>query len=85
LNAAIIYWLTGKETYASFAADILTQWAHGASYQFPIEGPCRTGFLSIQTLGDGHYSSMPLVYDFLYDFLRKKQYETPGMKAFFKR
>ncbi|MCW3108284.1 MAG: hypothetical protein JWQ09_2790 [Segetibacter sp.] len=50
LDAAIVYWLTGKEEYARFAADILTQWAHGASYQNPIAGPCRTGFLSIQTL-----------------------------------
>ena len=76
LNAAIIYWLTGREEYARFAGDILTQWARGAFYQSPIEGPCRTGFLSIQTLGDGHYEPMPLIYDFLYDFLREKKYET---------
>ncbi|HSU50260.1 MAG TPA: hypothetical protein VLJ41_06715, partial [Segetibacter sp.] len=41
LDAAIIYWLTGKEEFATFAADILNQWARGASYQNPIEGPCR--------------------------------------------
>ena len=85
LNAAIIYWLTGKEEYAKFAADIITQWARGASYQSPIEGPCRTGFLSIQTLGDGQYSSMALTYDFLYDFLRTKQYETSWYESVFEK
>ncbi|HTE11259.1 MAG TPA: hypothetical protein VK645_09815, partial [Chitinophagaceae bacterium] len=85
LNAAIIYWLTGKETYAVFAADILTQWGHGAYYQSPIEGPCRTGFLSIQTLGDANYSAMPLVYDFLYYFLRTKKYETSWYETVFQK
>ncbi|WP_170234089.1 heparinase II/III domain-containing protein [Segetibacter aerophilus] len=85
LDAAIIYWLTGKEEYAKFAADILTQWAHGASYQNPIEGPCRTGFLSIQTLGDGHYEPMPLIYDFLYDFIRAKKYETTWFEPVFEK
>ena len=85
LNAAIVYWLTGQEDYARFAADILTQWARGAFYQSPIEGPCRTGFLSIQTLGDGHYEPMPLIYDFLYDFLRDKKYETSWYETVFEK
>ena len=85
LNAAIIYWLTGREEYARFAADILTQWARGASYQSPIVGPCRTGFLSIQTLGDGHYEPMPLIYDFLYQFLRDKKYETTWYEGVFEK
>jgi hypothetical protein len=85
LNAAIIYWLTGKEEYARFAADILSQWVRGAYYQNPIEGPCRTGFLSIQTLGDGHYEPMPLIYDFLYNFLREKKYETKWYETVFEK
>src|SRR5690606_12759989 len=40
LSAAIIYWLKGDERYAKFAADILNQWARGASYQEPIVGAC---------------------------------------------
>lgn len=76
LDAAILYWLTDKPEYARFAADILNQWARGASYQNPIEGPCRIGFLSIQTLGDGSYEPIILAYDFLYDFLRQQKYET---------
>ena len=85
LNAAIVYWLTGKEEYARFAADILSQWVRGAYYQNPIEGPCRTGFLSIQTLGDGHYEPMPLIYDFLYNFLREKKYETKWYETVFEK
>jgi hypothetical protein len=76
LDAAVIYWIDGDSSYARFAADILSQWARGAYHQEPIKGPCRTGFLSIQTLGDGSYEQMPLIYDFLYDFLRKNNYET---------
>lgn len=85
LNAAIVYWLSGKEEYARFAADILAQWARGAYYQTPIEGACRTGFLSIQTLGDGHYEPMPLIYDFLYNFLREKKYDTSSYETVFEK
>ena len=85
LDAAIIYWLTGKAEYAKFAADLLSQWAQGAYYQQPIEGPCRTGFLSIQTLGDGNHEPMPLVYDFLYDYLRKQQYNTSWYETVFEK
>ncbi len=83
LDAAIIYWLSGDTSYARFAADILSQWARGAYHQNPIQGPCRTGFLSIQTLGDGSYEAMPLIYDFLYDYLRKNNYETKWYEPVF--
>ena len=75
LDAAILYWLTGTEKYAVFAADILNQWARGAVHQEPVEGPWRVGFLDIQTLGDRNYESLILAYDFLYDFLKSKSYE----------
>jgi len=75
LSAAIIYWLKDDENYAKFAADILNQWARGASYQEPIVGACRTGFLDIQTLGDNQYQALILAYDFLYPFLKKEGYE----------
>ncbi len=74
LQAAVIYWLHGDEKYARFAADILDQWAHGASYQEPIVGACRTGFLDIQTLGDNSYQSLILAYDFVRPFLEKEGY-----------
>lgn len=85
LDAAIVYWLTGKGDYAVFAADVLSQWARGASYQEPIEGPCRTGFLSIQTLGDARYETLTLAYDFLYDFIRQKGYETSWYEGVFEK
>ena len=85
LQASLVYWLTGKEEYAAFAADILNQWARGASYQYPIVGPCRTGFLSIQTLGDRHAESLMLSYDFLYNFLREKKYETSWYEGVFQK
>lgn len=85
LDAAIIYWLSGKEIYAKFAADILDQWAHGAFYQQPIVGPCRTGYLDMQTLGDANYTPLILAYDFLYEFLRKKGYDTSPYETVFDR
>ena len=85
LNAAIIYWLTGNEAYAKFSADILNQWARGAYYQNPIEGPCRTGYLSIQTLGDASYETLTLAYDFLYDYIRQNNYDTKWYDPVFEK
>jgi len=83
LDASIIYWLEGDTSYARFAADILSQWARGAYHQNPIQGPCRTGFLSIQTLGDGSYEPMPLIYDFLFEYLKNNKYETKWYEPVF--
>jgi len=85
LSAAVIYWLKGDEKYAKFAADILNQWAHGAYYQEPIVGACRTGFLDIQTLGDNRYQSLILAYDFLYPFLKKEGYELSWYQNVFEK
>ncbi len=85
LDASILYWLSGKKEYAKFAADILSQWARGAYFQNPINGPCRTGFLSVQTLGDRNYQQLPLVYDFLYDYLRENKYETKWYEPVFEK
>jgi hypothetical protein len=75
LDAAIVYWLKGDEKYAKFAADILNQWAKGAFYQVPIIGPCRTGFLDMQTLGDAAHRSLILAYDFVYPFMKLNGYD----------
>ncbi len=74
-DAAIIYWLTGEEKFATFAADIVDQWAKGAYYQEPIVGPCRTGFLDMQTLGDAASRSLIVAYDFIKPFMRQKNYD----------
>jgi hypothetical protein len=85
LDAAIIYWLTGEEKYARFAADILDQWAKGAFYQQPIIGPCRTGFLDMQTLGDQSYRPIILAYDFVKPFMIQKGYEMNWYEPVFEK
>lgn len=75
LDAAILYWLNGDDKCARFAADILDQWAKGAYYQEPIVGPCRTGFLDMQTLGDANYRPAILAYDFVKPFMKKNGYD----------
>jgi hypothetical protein len=85
LDAAIIYWLKGEDKYAKFAADILDQWAKGAFYQEPIIGPCRTGFLDIQTLGDRSYLPLILAYDFVYQFMKQKGYDLHYYETVFEK
>ncbi len=85
LKAAILYWLTEEEKYARFAADILDQWAKGAFYQEPIVGPCRTGFLDMQTLGDQSYRSIILAYDFVKPFMLKSGYDLHWYEVVFEK
>ena len=75
LEAGIIYWLKGEEKYAKFAADLLDQWAKGSYYMQPVVGPCRTGYMNLQTLGDQEYRSMILAYDFVKPYMIKKGYD----------
>lgn len=75
LDASIIYWLKGDEKYARFAADILDQWVKGAFYMEPIIGPCRTGFLNMQTLGDAESRSLILAYDFIQPYMKDHGYD----------
>lgn len=85
LSAAIIYWLHGDEGYARFAADILDQWGRGAFYQEPIVGPCRTGFLDMQTLGDGSHRSLVLAYDFVRPFMERNGYDLSFYQTVFEK
>jgi hypothetical protein len=75
LDASIIYWLRGDEKYAKFSADILDQWAKGAYYMEPIIGPCRTGFLNMQTLGDAESRSLILAFDFVQPYMKDHGYD----------
>jgi len=84
-EAAVIYWLSGEEKFAVFAADIVDQWAKGAYYQEPIVGPCRTGFLDMQTLGDASYRSLILAYDFIKPFMRQKNYNLSYYETVFEK
>lgn len=85
LNAAIVYWLTGETKYARFAADILDQWAKGAYYQEPIIGPCRTGFLEMQTLGDRTFMSLILAFDFLKPYMKQQNYDLNWYEPVFEK
>jgi hypothetical protein len=85
LNAAILYWLNGDAKYARFAADLLDQWAKGAYYQEPIVGPCRTGFLDMQTLGDQSYRSIILAYDFVKPFMQQNGYDLHWYETVFEK
>jgi len=85
LDAAIIYWLTGEAKYAKFAADILEQWAKGAYYQEPIIGPCRTGFLDMQTLGDQTFRPIILAYDFVKPFMVQQNYDQKWYQPVFEK
>ena len=75
LDAGIMYWLKGDEKYAKFAADLLDQWAKGGYYMQPIVGPCRTGYMDLQTLGDQSYRPMILAYDFVKPYMIQKGYD----------
>jgi hypothetical protein len=73
LESAIIYWLTGEEKYAKLANDIIIQWVSGAYHQNPYQGACRDGFFAVQSLSDLAYATLPLAFDFLYDYLEKNE------------
>lgn len=85
LESAILYWLTKEEKYAKFAMDILVQWVQGAYYQKPLEGACRDGFFSVQSLGDRSYATLPLAYDFIYDYLKSNYDEIGRFDSVFDR
>src|SRR5665647_3411784 len=85
LDAAILYWMNGDEKYAKFAADLLDQWAKGVYYQEPIVGPCRTGLLDMQTLGDQSYRSIILAYDFVKPFMKQKGYDLHWYETVFEK
>jgi len=85
LQAAIIYWLTGKEKYAAFASDILFQWARGTYYQNPVEGACRTGLLGIQSLGGRRYAELVLAYDFVYNYIHTADFKTKYFQTVFEK
>lgn len=77
-DASIVYWLTGEQDYAKFAADIIWVFCRGAAQQEqlnPDEEVNSFGFLSYETLGDSRrYKSIPLTYDFIHDYLDKNYF-----------
>jgi len=85
LESAIIYWLTADEKYAKLASDIIIQWVNGAYYQNPYQGAGRDGFFAVQSLGDLVYSTMPLAFDFLYDYLKESDAPLDKFESVFEK
>lgn len=85
LDAALLFWLKDDEKYAKFTADILDQWAKGVYYQEPVVGPCRTGLLNMQTLGDQSYRSLILAYDFVKPFMKQHGYDLHWYETVFEK
>jgi hypothetical protein len=85
VQSAILYWLTGEESYARFSSDILFQWARGAYYQSPVEGAGRNGLFCIQSLGDRDYDNLVIAYDFLRTYMEEANYDTQYFQPVFEK
>jgi hypothetical protein len=83
-DAAIVYYFTGEKKYAKFAADIFWTFCLGASYQEQIEPKEEFnmhGFFCWETIRDSqYYAQIPLIYDFIHDYLVKDYFESAEFK-----
>lgn len=81
-NAAFVYWVTGEEKFARFAADIFNTWLIGTYYMNPILDPEKStggtggwepggicGYYDYEQIHDDLALHAATVYDFLYDYL----------------
>ncbi len=81
-NAAFVYWITGKEKYARFAADIFNTWLVGTYYMNPILDPDKScgslggwepggicGYYDYEQIHDDLALRVAPVYDFMYTYL----------------
>lgn len=83
-NAAFVYWVTGEEKYARFAADIFNTWLAGTYYMNPILDPEKScgslggwepggicGYYDYEQIHDDLAMHAAVAYDFLYDYLEQ--------------
>lgn len=83
-EAAFVYWVTGDEKYADFAAPVLWTFMHGLSYvESPIildksgKGPHRIiGTFTYEVIHENTINEIAVAYDFLHDYI----VEDPEMK-----
>jgi hypothetical protein len=81
-EAAFLYWITGEEKYAKFAADIYWHWVLGTYYMEPPLDPERSlkgiggyepggicGYYDYEVIHDTLGGNAAVVYDFLHDYL----------------
>lgn len=82
-KAAFVYWVTGEEKYAHFAADIFNTWLVGTYYMNPILDPEHStggpggwepggicGYYDYEQIHDDLALHAAAVYDFLFDYLK---------------
>ena len=81
-NAAFVYWVSGEEKFARFAADIFNTWLAGTYYMQPILDPEKScgsvggwapggicGYYDYEQIHDDLALHAAAAYDFLYDWL----------------
>lgn len=82
-EASFLYWITGKEKYGKFAADIFYTWLKGVYYMNPILDPdCSTGgpggwepggicgYYDYEQIHDDMAPYVAQIYDFAYEYLK---------------
>lgn len=82
-DASFVYWVTGEEKFARFAADIFNTWLAGTYYMNPILDPEQScggpggwapggicGYYDYEQIHDDLAMHAAVVYDFLYDYLK---------------
>lgn len=87
-NAAFVYWVTGEEKFARFAADIFNTWLAGTYYMNPILDPEKSsggaggwepggicGYYDYEQIHDDLALHAATVYDFMYDYLQAHPHE----------
>lgn len=87
-DAAFLWWLTGKEEYASMAASVFDTYMTGIYYRnIPIDlnnGHQQTlvGMSSFEVIHEDIIKSLVPLYDFLYKYLRENMPEKMDIYAF---
>lgn len=93
VKASIIYWISGNESYAAFSAAIFKQLMDGLYYQNPTRhiNPSDffnsiSGWLCYETIAFAStYQHLPVIYDFLYNYLDEQGENLDRYQTVFKR
>ncbi len=82
-KSSILYYLTGNKDYAKLSADIIWTIVRGAAQHEWVNPGEKgaSGYLSFETLDDTrHYSTLPLAYDMIYDYLHEEYFDLDQFK-----
>ncbi|HVM61323.1 MAG TPA: serine hydrolase [Verrucomicrobiae bacterium] len=89
-DAGFVYWLTGDESYARYASEILWTYMRGFSYMLPPKimqggGEQIIGFDSFEVIHEDIVMPLSLSYDFTCDYLQKQGTDVELIQQQFKR